>query len=219
MGMTTGSRTLLTLCGAALVALAGCGDSRSAPSSAAGRSPAPAAPGTASATTAASVAPSPSPSPSSPVNPSSLAQVLHLPTVAKGDHCPHSVLRVMNSGLPPALGPGPINPTGPFTDGVLRTTAMGSALVAQIVWISAPSYPGPALVRGQALDGPGAVRFGAGSVPSAGQLRLPPGGGTSVAAAPGWRTWSIVISMPRPGCYGFQIDGIGFSTVVLFEAK
>jgi hypothetical protein len=126
-------------------------------------------------------------------------------------------MHVVAAALPPALGPGPITPTGPFTNGALQTSQRGAQRTAQLLWIVAPSYVGPALVRGRQLGGSGTVRFGTGSAPNAGQLRLPPGGGASVAGAPGWRTWSIVISVPRPGCYGFQVDGIGFSTVILFE--
>jgi hypothetical protein len=209
--MVFGRRIWLPLAISVITLLEGCGTGSSSSSAAASSSVSPSLAGTPAQSSS-------EPKASAPANPSDLAQPLHLPTLALGAPCPHSAMRVMSAALPPALGPGPAMPTGQFVNGVLTTSALGALLTAHLVWVVAPSYQGPVLVRGRQLSGTGTVRFGTGSAPSAGQLRLPAAGGTTVPGAPGWRTWAIVISVPRPGCYGFQVDGVGFSTVILFEA-
>jgi hypothetical protein len=104
-------------------------------------------------------------------------------------------------------------------DGKLSTVPQGQVRVQTITRVIAPAYEGPALVRGRHLTGPGVVRFGSGQKTTTDQLRLPGGGGTSVTGAPGWRSWVTIISVLSPGSYGFQVDGVNFSTVILFQAS
>jgi hypothetical protein len=81
------------------------------------------------------------------------------------------------------------------------------------LWVISPEYPGPLLIRGARLDGPGPVRFHHG-----GPLRaavLWPG---SNGAKAEWRYGPNSTALRTPGCYAFQIDGTTFSRVVVFEA-
>ena len=129
------------------------------------------------------------------------------------------MVRVLAAALGPALGPGPVNPVGVGANGVVSTAAQGGTWIQNVTWISAPSYAGPALVRGQQLDGSGAIDFGTGVAADQRELSLPTNAAIASSLAPGWRQWRSVVSVPRPGCYGFQVDGVAFSTVVLFEAR
>ncbi len=73
--------------------------------------------------------------------------------------------------------------------------------------VRAPALRRPVLVRGRRLDGAGLVRFGRGVVPAR-ELRLP--AGTSEQPS-----FTRVRSL---GCYAYQIDGVGFSRVIVFRA-
>jgi hypothetical protein len=78
-------------------------------------------------------------------------------------------------------------------------------------------------VRGKQLDGEASVSF---FVSSGGQgeftedLRLTVVPNADAPGRPeGWRLWAGDGLVPGPGCYGLQIDGVGFSEDVVFEAK
>jgi hypothetical protein len=84
----------------------------------------------------------------------------------------------------------------------------------KVMWIVAASYRGPVLVRGRRLDGTEMVRFDFGSPPRP-ELRIgtESTGRSPVRRVPGYTR------VRAPGCYGYQIDGAGFSRVVVFEAR
>ena len=44
------------------------------------------------------------------------------------------------------------------------------------------------------------------------------GPGATLNGTNGWREWPGVTSLRSPGCYAFEIDGVGFSEVVVFKA-
>ena len=71
-------------------------------------------------------------------------------------------------------------------------------------------YRGPVLVRGRQLDGPNELRFNRGLLPPR-EMRILP--------APQLRTEPSFTRVRAPGCYGYQVDGIGFSYLIVFEAK
>jgi hypothetical protein len=85
----------------------------------------------------------------------------------------------------------------------------------KVLWIVRPSYAGPVLIRGHRIDGPQGLGFGEGHVPSD-ELRLT----ASQASDSGWsgRMWPSYTRLRAPGCYGWQIDGTNFSTVIVFRA-
>jgi hypothetical protein len=91
-----------------------------------------------------------------------------------------------------------------------------NAYRAKTPWVSVPSYLGPVLVRGHALDTSGrALRFAWNGSEPTDQLRL------QAPRAPGaslWSFWPAGMWVPGPGCYGVQIDTLVGSDIVVFEA-
>jgi hypothetical protein len=88
----------------------------------------------------------------------------------------------------------------------------------KVLRVSRPDYDGPVLIRGRRLDVPGAVGFEQARVPLA-ELQSPSGrGGGEPLSTHGSRNWPSTARVRSPGCYGLQIDGTTFSTVVVFQA-
>jgi hypothetical protein len=95
------------------------------------------------------------------------------------------------------------------------------------IWASRPSYDGPVLVRGGRLDRLGRLGFGS-RVRPRWELRLPAGswppgnihpGGGGRPLGEGWRLSSVPTRIRAPGCYAFQVDGLGFSYLLEFGAQ
>jgi hypothetical protein len=80
----------------------------------------------------------------------------------------------------------------------------------KVLWAVDTAYRGPVLVRGRQLDGPNPLRFNRGVVPPR-ELQIP--------ASPPPRGQPSFTRVRAPGCYGYQVDGVGFSYVIVFEAK
>jgi hypothetical protein len=79
-------------------------------------------------------------------------------------------------------------------------------------FFSVPAYQGPFLVRAKRLDRPGPIRVGAGPAQTA-PLVVPRGqtpNGTN-----GWREIPYFTFVKAPGCYGWQVDGLRFSEVIV----
>lgn len=141
--------------------------------------------------------------------------------------CPVSEARPLGPFVGPGLGPGPVYPV--FGDhGVLRFNPPGSqtgqSLFAgsqwggqKVLWVGAPSYRGPVLIRGRQLNGPLAIGFGRAAVPLAAMQLLAPGA-SSAGEPPGWREWPSYTRLRAGGCYAYQVDGTSFSTVIVFRA-
>jgi hypothetical protein len=155
-----------------------------------------------------------------------VARPLHVPTLAPGSACPaampHGTLRDQGGlALPaaPAFGPGPAYPTL----GVDSGTALLSYRVGfspfegwegtKILW-TVPSYNGPYVVRGRRLDGNlDELKFDQGpswSNKLHGELRL-------VGPYPDLNPAATFLR--APGCYAYQVDGRGFSYLIVFEAR
>jgi hypothetical protein len=99
--------------------------------------------------------------------------------------------------------------------------------LVRTLWISRPDYNGPVLVRGGRLDRAGFLVFGPGQSRRT-SLRLPagawPGGSIGwreggAARQAGWRVTEVPTLVRAPGCYAFQVDGVGFSYVLAFGAQ
>jgi hypothetical protein len=137
------------------------------------------------------------------------ARPLRLQSLPPGSACPTSTFATLpGSATAAAAGDGPVYPVtggsaiglGPFgTDG-LRP--------GKVLWLSSPSYTGPALIRGARLDGPSDVRF-SGAVGTALRFDLEThtraGDGTD-GSVRGWRYLPSLVYAADAGCYGFQID-------------
>ena len=85
-----------------------------------------------------------------------------------------------------------------------------------MLWVSLPSYRGPVLIRGRRLDGPDELRFGEGRIPDR-ELRLTRTEASTQSRK--GRQWPSSTRLRAPGCYGWQVDGTTFSTVIVFRAR
>jgi hypothetical protein len=145
---------------------------------------------------------------------------LRVPTISPGAACPKATGRVVAPEYGPALGNGPVYAVGMGTEGVMSLTGAmeeGGWLFAKVLWAADPKYKGPILVRGRQVDGTSELRFDQGSDPPR-ELRLH----TETArngTASGWRDWPSYTRLRGPGCYAYQVDGIGFSEVIVFQAE
>jgi hypothetical protein len=135
-------------------------------------------------------------------DPFAYRHALHLPRLARGAACPVSTVDDTR----------PVSPRGLGADMTLRlapavnfdSKAWGGQ---KVLWVVAPSYTGPVLIRGARLDAKGDVRFDLGNVPPK-ELFIPRGGGDRASYT----------RLRAPGCYAWQVDGIGFSDIVVFRA-
>ena len=173
------------------------------------------------------------------------ARPLDLPRhLASGGGCELAVDAVKLPGIPGEGALAPVSagqsaavPKGPIyasLGGIPRTMdvldppsggAWGIAGVA--LWVSDPSYRGPAVIRGGQLDGDGRIRFGRGRHPEL-ELRLGAMGweedeglrqhGQPVRPPKGWRVVTAMTRIRTTGCYAFQVDGEGFSYSLPFFA-
>jgi hypothetical protein len=86
------------------------------------------------------------------------------------------------------------------------------------VWVASATYSGPVLIRGGRLGATGVVQFGSGGTFPVEEFRLAEGTAGSPGEEPGWREWPSYTYVPALGCYAYQIDGVGFTKIVVFEA-
>ena len=155
-----------------------------------------------------------------------LQRPLHLPTLAPGGRCPASKLAPQITGkkygVDGALGPGPVYPMlgRPGLLTFFRPDEWGRVWAGQkVLWFVLPDYKGPVLIRGRRLGGSQLMRFDDGTNPPA-QIRLAPGETvTWTGQVPGSRGRPSYVRVRVPGCYGVQIDGTSFSTVVVFPVS
>ena len=109
------------------------------------------------------------------------------------------------------MGSGPVRVSPPTQ--LTLTPFVGSAWQgARVAW-SASGYGGPIVIRGRELGGAGAVGFGEGHTPYD-ELQLD---GSASGAPPG--QWPSFTRVRGPGCYAYQVDGTGFSEVIVFRAS
>jgi hypothetical protein len=153
-----------------------------------------------------------------------LRRQLHLPAIAASAPCPATDQNGTlgdhgNRDAPaaPAFGPGPAFPTLQSEGGraELHYTAWGGFEGwggSKVLW-TVPRYSGPYIVRGRQLNGSNRLKFDWG--PSwtnqlHDTLRLT--GALSVLNP-------AATFLQAPGCYAYQVDGRGFSYLIVFEAR
>ena len=149
---------------------------------------------------------------------------LKLTRLAPGRTCPPSTLRQPDPerfGM--GLGDGPLYAIG--GQRVKSSQSTGN----KVLWVADPAYAGPIRIRGGQLDGDGKLLLG-------GPLHnywsgqpvkrvdgftlypeldlLEPGTPTG---AP-WRAWPSDTYIVTPGCYAWQIDGLGFTEIITIQA-
>jgi hypothetical protein len=104
--------------------------------------------------------------------------------------------------------------------GLPRVNSHSGWAYVKTLWVAKRSiYDGPALVRGQQIDGPGEIRFGKGPTPDA-EILLP-ADPVEQPDAPGWNEWpsDVRIKVGQYGCYAYQVDGLDFTEIVVFEVR
>jgi len=155
---------------------------------------------------------------------------LHLPTLAPGAACPLVPARRLSNtyGLALGLEQGPVYAEGFNLDATLdaaNPSQFGGGASAwggeKLLWMSTPANKGAAIVRGQQLEGPNALRFNGGLdqedyhgnwavAPLLLVLHLYWGDSGGSAGT--------YVRMQASGCYGMQVDGLSFSYVIVFQA-
>ncbi len=158
-----------------------------------------------------------------------LHRPLHVPTLAAGSSCPVSVTRPVRldarQGTNGLAGPGPAYPSLSAPGAVefvypplqQQLDFYGSGWGGnKVLWWVARSYKGPVLIRGRQLDGPHLVRFDRG-VPPAREIRIPPYAGAYYRIRA--RDRPSYTRLEAAGCYAYQIDGVGFSRVIVFQGR
>ncbi len=147
------------------------------------------------------------------------ARPLKLPVLAPGQPCPKAAGRIVSPSFGPALGNGPVYPVGFGTAGVFDLAGAqeeGGWLYAKVLWVAAPSFRGPVLVRGRRLDASGDLRFERGPDPVA-ELTLHTNAHPPDAA--GWIDWPSYTRLRGPGCYAYQVDAPDFTLMIPFEMR
>lgn len=158
---------------------------------------------------------------------------LELAALAPGAACPVTPGHLFAVGMDPGQGTGPVYATAPGADqGALLLQppsslgARGQGWAGQkVIWFVGTAYQGPVLIRGRRLDGPGQLRFNGGldqeyafddlaDAPLLAALRLE---GDSSAGEP-WPGWPSYARVRTPGCYAYQVDGLNFTEIIIFQA-
>jgi hypothetical protein len=164
-----------------------------------------------------------------------LERPLRIPSIKAGTRCPTSPSTSDLSRLGfdppftgPAWGPGPAYPAGlgggsyprlqfahpPPAGSGWEGSGWGGT---KVIWLVAAGYRGPVLVRGRQLDGPNDVRFENGRPAFTAQTRLHPRRELRLFG-PERHGNPATTRLRAPGCYAYQVDGIGFSYVIVFSA-
>lgn len=153
-----------------------------------------------------------------------LRRPLQIPSIDAGSVCPATAANGtlgehgnLDAPTSPAFGPGPAYPALAGEEGhAVLTYLAGWGYEGwdgtKLLW-TVPGYAGPYVVRGRQVDGPGALRFDQGpnwSNKLHEELRL---------VGPLTLLNPAATFLTSPGCYGYQVDGRGFSYVIVFEAR
>lgn len=149
---------------------------------------------------------------------------LALPSIGPGAPCPRSPSRPHEQvdpsyqGTGDALGDGPVYPViDVWPDGSTRYGYGGADQhgwhFIKMGWTTRPGYDGRVLVRGRRLNGNNQLRFGDGLEPAT-EFSWIVGGVEDV-----WHHKGGLLRLRQPGCYGMQIDGPTFSSVIVFSAS
>ena len=135
--------------------------------------------------------------------------------MAPGSECPITPTRQVASGTGALAGSGPVYSVGNVIAYGARQT--DGIFPSKVLWVAAPDYPGPALIHGRQLDGPGGIFFS--NSRKVTELRFEIDTRVRAGASDhGWRYLPSTVNVEGPGCYGLQIDGPGWSTTIVMHA-
>lgn len=149
-------------------------------------------------------------------------RALELPSLPPGGDCPVAVSKPINPDVAPVMGDGPIylalgrNGTAPYED---RERGVDGIYWLKSLWVADPTYKSPALIRGRQLDGQHELQFTSYQQNSVTSLEFPVETGMSASGSErGWRFLTSQTGVRSAGCYGIQVDGLGFSETIIFRA-
>jgi hypothetical protein len=123
-----------------------------------------------------------------------------------------------------APGNGPVYPVLGSYQPNTQDGSLSVGVPDKVLWIANPRYSGPILLRGERLGGTESVHFGT-SQTAVTSLQLTSGTAASAQGTPvgtssaGWRNWPSYTFLTEPGCYAYQVDGIGLSETIVFRAS
>lgn len=161
-----------------------------------------------------------------------LARQLRFPSLGPGDRCPVTSGRLAHNPYfaGAMFGQGPvrisIGNAGDFARGdvVLGTTSTPRWHALETIWFAEPGYNGPFLIRAARLGRRGPIEVepsSTGQSPGSGSLFVPAGPTLNSYPQPGagvyrgYRTVPGSTWVKSPGCYAWQVDGRGFSDVIV----
>jgi hypothetical protein len=162
-----------------------------------------------------------------------LRRALHVPKISPAERCAatESGGDAASVGLQPSFrfrvwGPGPAYPFIGGDDHALflfalpmRDPAFGTEWGgSKAIWGISDRYTGPVLIRGRQLDGPNIVRFENGRPGFTDYKRLHPDAELRLTG-PEPHGNPATTRLRGPGCYAYQVDGRGFSYLIVFEAR
>ena len=144
---------------------------------------------------------------------------LHISALAAGQACVTTPGKQVNPDMGPALGEGPVYMVGYGTEGTMSYYGGREDdgwYYLETIWTAPPDFHSMFLLRGHQVDGPNQVRFST-NFTSAPALEAVWSLGEAGSAASGWLPWIHYVRVRAPGCYGVQVDGLTFSSVIRFR--
>jgi hypothetical protein len=156
-----------------------------------------------------------------------LSRPLQFPPLGADGRCPVTSGVTFNTSYfgGGALGRGPVRVLLADAGDILRgrvDLGVRSApgwFAVQTLWFATPRYDGPFVVRAKRLGASGPIEVrpdGTGLRPGAGPLLV--AAGATINTQDGYRTVPGSTWIKSPGCYAWQVDGRGFSEVIVMEA-
>ena len=146
---------------------------------------------------------------------------LKLPRLLSGQSCPLSKLSRIDPQIGTVLGAGPV-----YVKNV-EFIQSDQQHPWKVAWVADPSYSGPIRIRGGRIDGSGKLLFGGGHhigalVKTVEGTDLYPdllliADVISSPAPPRWREWASFSYIATPGCYAWQVDGLGFTELITIQ--
>ncbi len=161
---------------------------------------------------------------------------LHFPTGTPGTPCPTSPGHRLPAGEGMAVGSGPVyavlgqaQSTGAeerqrqgilqYVDAHAYGTGTSGWGGQKVLWVIDAHSPGPLLIRGHQVDGPHEVRFNGGLDQLSNIDALsPPLPALRLLGPPPETNWPSQTRLQAPGCYAYQVDGLTWSSVIVFQA-
>ena len=161
---------------------------------------------------------------------------LHFPTGTPGTPCPTSPGHRLPTGEGMAVGSGPVyavlgqaQSTGAeerqrqgilqYVDAHAYGTGTSGWGGMKVLWVIDVHYNGLVLIRGHQVDGPHDVRFNGGLDQLSNIDALsPPLPALRLLGPPPETNWPSQTRLQAPGCYAYQVDGLTWSSVIVFQA-